>query len=79
MHTCGECGREFTRATILREHMTIHTGEHPHICGVCGAGYRHAGNLKRHVMKHAETEVEQILIKPVVEQILIKPEAFDSP
>lgn len=46
---CLTCGKKFSRASILRQHTRIHTGERPFFCGVCGNKFRFSIQLKRHM------------------------------
>lgn len=51
-YLCGECGRTFSLAGILKRHMLIHTGERPHICAKCGRAFGRYGDLKSHMIIH---------------------------
>jgi uncharacterized Zn-finger protein len=39
------CGKAFSRADKLREHIRIHTGERPHVCPHCRRAFAKLCNL----------------------------------
>ncbi|KTG04265.1 hypothetical protein cypCar_00025977 [Cyprinus carpio] len=51
-HVCGQCGKGFDRADLLRNHRRTHTGERPFACGQCGKSYGHQGQLRTHLRTH---------------------------
>ncbi|KAF4112694.1 zinc finger protein 391 [Onychostoma macrolepis] len=51
-HVCGQCGKGFDRADLLRNHRRTHTGERPFACGQCGKSYGHQGQLRIHLRTH---------------------------
>ena len=47
---CKFCGKSFTRAFSLKEHMmNVHEGKKQHKCSFCQKLFSKAGNLKHHI------------------------------
>ena len=53
-HQCQFCGKRFSLAQYLKEHIYIHTGEKPFMCRYpgCGKRFRQAGKLSIHKKLH---------------------------
>ncbi|CAL8272707.1 unnamed protein product [Lota lota] len=49
---CDECGRRFSRASLLKTHRQTHAGEKPFSCPQCGKNFSTLGNLKTHQRIH---------------------------
>uniref|UniRef100_A0A3B3ZVY5 C2H2-type domain-containing protein n=1 Tax=Periophthalmus magnuspinnatus TaxID=409849 RepID=A0A3B3ZVY5_9GOBI len=50
---CKDCGKFFTRAWALVQHLCTHPGEKAFRCDLCGSSFNSKGNLQKHQhMKH---------------------------
>ena len=54
-YACPICCKIFRKATLVRRHMFIHTGEKPFSCTICNYKTNQRGNLQLHLKKkHSE-------------------------
>ncbi|XP_044290609.1 zinc finger and SCAN domain-containing protein 30-like isoform X2 [Varanus komodoensis] len=51
-HKCSHCGKTFSRGSLVKEHMRIHTGESPYRCSYCGRFFGRCSVLQDHIRTH---------------------------
>ena len=52
-HSSNQCGYTSNKATNLKTHMLIHSGEKPFVCKQCNYSCTQGGTLKRHIRSHS--------------------------
>ncbi|XP_061568668.1 zinc finger protein 501-like [Cololabis saira] len=50
--SCSTCRKEFSKSSILMDHMKIHSGKRPYLCNTCGKWFRKSSTLKKHKRIH---------------------------
>ncbi|NWH52161.1 ZN418 protein, partial [Fregata magnificens] len=51
-HTCGQCGKTFTKKGNLANHQRAHAEGRGYRCGACGKGFTKRGELTKHERTH---------------------------
>ncbi|KAJ1131107.1 hypothetical protein NDU88_009450 [Pleurodeles waltl] len=51
-YICFVCPKRFKRATDLKEHLRVHTGERPFVCRVCNKAFTQSSALSTHQRIH---------------------------
>ena len=51
---CQFCGKGFTTALILKNHVRTHTGDRPFVCTICGRGFAQQSTLVKHGKTHTK-------------------------
>ena len=57
MFKCGECDKQFSRSSTLKDYQTIHTAEKPFKCGDCDKRFSDSSNLKKHQILHTRKKI----------------------
>ena len=52
VHQCTICNKFYSRASVLKTHHRVHTGERPYKCYVCSRTFPQAGALGTHRRSH---------------------------
>ncbi|XP_018568016.1 zinc finger protein 571 [Anoplophora glabripennis] len=52
VHKCNICNKEFSRANILKTHITSHSTLKPFRCDVCSKGFNRKDHLVNHIKLH---------------------------
>lgn len=60
-YVCEECGKKFTTAYVLKNHMVIHTGERNFRCDICDRSFQRKAHLVTHTrsMMHLQNVKKQ--------------------
>lgn len=51
-HKCPVCKNGFRKASMLKEHLRLHTGAKPYECKVCEKSFMRKGGLTQHMLTH---------------------------
>uniref|UniRef100_A0A0C9QNI9 ZNF677_0 protein n=1 Tax=Fopius arisanus TaxID=64838 RepID=A0A0C9QNI9_9HYME len=62
---CSECSHKFLNASLLKRHMSVHTGERPFTCETCNRKFSQLGQLNFHRKFHVNPRYRcQVCEKP---------------
>ncbi|XP_061099759.1 uncharacterized protein LOC133129585 [Conger conger] len=51
-YQCSQCGKGFSRPSVMKQHQRTHTGERPYQCSQCGKSFTRLSHLKQHQITH---------------------------
>ncbi|XP_065886922.1 protein odd-skipped-related 1-like [Dysidea avara] len=61
-YQCDMCERRFARATHMRRHKRIHTGEKPYSCHICKMRFYRSDYLRNHVYRHQRDKEHHCIV-----------------
>jgi len=61
-YQCDTCKRRFVRATHMRRHKRIHTGERPYSCHICRMRFSRSDYVDNHIYRHQRDKVHHCIV-----------------